>query len=101
MDLTQLKISKEEVIIESSSKKFPTAIESTTTKETEENIVSLEAEIPEALYMGMKEFISSNPEWDQYRLMSSALASFLFQNGSEDRAVTEKYLNDLFALTNS
>ena len=58
--------------------------------------VSLEAEIPEALYVGMKSFITTNPQWDQYRLMSSALANFLFQNGCEDRAVTEKYLNDLF-----
>ncbi|MFL0774277.1 MAG: DUF2811 domain-containing protein, partial [Prochlorococcus sp.] len=34
--------------------------------------------------------------WDQYRVMSSALANFLFQNGCGDRAVTERYLNDLF-----
>ncbi len=59
--------------------------------------VSLETEIPEALYHGMKEFISSNPKWDQYEVMSSALANFLYQNGCSDRAVTEKYLNDLFA----
>ncbi|HGY5535984.1 MAG: DUF2811 domain-containing protein [Prochlorococcus sp.] len=59
--------------------------------------VSLEAEIPEVLYIGMKEFISSNPNWDQYRVMSSALAHFLFQNGCSDRAVTERYLNDLFS----
>ena len=58
--------------------------------------VSLEAEIPEVLYKGMKDFISMNPNWDQYRLMSSALANFLFQNGCEDRAVIERYLNDLF-----
>ena len=54
-------------------------------KETEqvilnEALVSLETEIPEVLYKGMKEFIGNNPNWDQYRLMSSALASFLFQN---------------------
>lgn len=59
--------------------------------------VSLEAEIPEVLYRGMKDFISSNPNWDQYRVMSSALAHFLFQNGCSDRAVTERYLNDLFS----
>ncbi len=59
-------------------------------------IISLETEIPEALYLGMKEFISSNPNWDQYNLISSALANFLFQNGCGDRAVTERYLNDLF-----
>ncbi|WP_320674557.1 DUF2811 domain-containing protein [Prochlorococcus sp. MIT 1341] len=58
--------------------------------------VSLETEIPEVLYLGMKDFISSNPSWDQYRVMSSALANFLFQNGCGDRAVTESYLNDLF-----
>ena len=59
--------------------------------------VSLEAEMPEALYKGMKDFISLNPQWDQYRLISSAVANFLFQNGCNDRAVTEVYLNDLFA----
>lgn len=58
--------------------------------------VSLEAEIPEVLYRGMKDFIGEHPSWDQYRVMSSALAHFLFQNGSDDRAVTERYLDDLF-----
>ena len=62
--------------------------------------ISLEAEVPEALYVGMKDFISSNDKWDQSKLISSAIANFLFQNGSEDRAVTEKYLNDIFNLSN-
>ncbi len=61
--------------------------------------ISLEAEVPEALYVGMKDFISSNDKWDQSKLISSAIANFLFQNGSEDRAVTEKYLNDIFNLS--
>ena len=61
--------------------------------------ISLEAEVPEALYLGMKDFISSNQKWDQSKLISSAIANFLFQNGSEDRAVTEKYLNDIFNLS--
>ena len=60
--------------------------------------ISLEAEVPEALYAGMKDFISGNENWDQSKLISSAIANFLFQNGSEDRAVTEKYLNDIFNL---
>ena len=59
--------------------------------------VSLETEIPEVLYKAMKDFIGANPTWDQYQVMSSALANFLFQNGCGDRAVTERYLNDLFA----
>jgi len=65
----------------------------------EESLVSLEAEIPEVLYNGLKEFISSNPNWDQYEVMSSALANSLYQNGCTDRAVTEKYLNDLFTVS--
>lgn len=65
-------------------------------KEAASGYVSMEAEIPEVLYQGMKDFIGVNPNWDQYRLMSSALAHFLFQNGAEDRAVTERYLDDLF-----
>ena len=60
--------------------------------------ISLEAEVPEALYVGMKDFVSSNEKWDQSKLISSAIANFLFQNGSEDSAVTEKYLNDIFNL---
>ncbi len=65
-------------------------------KTHEKEIISLETEIPEVLYDGMKDFIISNPMWDQYKVMSSALAHFLFQNGCSDRAVTEKYLDDLF-----
>ena len=61
--------------------------------------ISLESEVPEALYVGMKNFISSNDKWDQSKLISSAIANFLFQNGSDDRAVTEKYLNDVFNLS--
>ena len=60
--------------------------------------ISLEAEVPEALYVGMKDFISGNENWDQSKLISSAIANFLFQNGSDDRAVTERYLNDIFNL---
>ena len=78
---------------------FESSVEiSTASSTTSQDVssVSLETEIPEALYRGMKEFIGSNPNWDQYQVMSSALASFLFQNGSGDRSVTERYLNDLF-----
>ena len=61
--------------------------------------ISLEAEVPEALYVGMNDFICGNENWDQSKLVSSAIANFLFQNGSDDRAVTEKYLNDVFNLS--
>ena len=67
------------------------------TPETQAAYVSMEAEIPEVLYRGMKDFIGEHPNWDQYQVMSSALAHFLFQNGCDDRAVTERYLDDLFS----
>nr|MCH9713034.1 DUF2811 domain-containing protein [Cyanobacteriota bacterium] len=41
--------------------------------------ISLEAEVPEVLFDGMRLFIETHPQWDQYRLITSALASFLFQ----------------------
>ena len=69
--------------------------------ESESPYVSLEAEIPEVLYEGMKTFIGSNPSWDQYQLMSSALAQFLFQNGCSEKAVTQRYLDDLFSRSRS
>ena len=58
--------------------------------------ISLEAEVPELLYEGMRQFITSHPQWDQYRLVTSALANFLFQNGCSDQTVTKHYLNSLF-----
>jgi hypothetical protein len=61
-----------------------------------ESRVSLEAEVPEVLFDGMRGFLQSRPEWDQYRVMTSALAGFLFQNGCGDRCVAQHYLNGLF-----
>lgn len=58
--------------------------------------ISLEAEVPEVLFDGMREFIRHHPQWDQYRLISAALANFLFQNGSQESTVTQHYLNGLF-----
>ena len=58
--------------------------------------ISLEAEVPELLYDGMRQYLSNHPEWDQYRLVTSALANFLFQNGCNDQCVTQHYLNGLF-----
>ena len=64
--------------------------------EPEVGAISLEAEVPEVLFEGMREFLNTHPNWDQYSLISSALASFLFQNGCSDQGVTQHYLNGLF-----
>jgi hypothetical protein len=58
--------------------------------------VSLEAEVPEVLFQGMRDFISSHPHWDQYSVITSALAGFLFQNGCQEPVVSQHYLDGLF-----
>ena len=58
--------------------------------------ISLEAEVPEVLFEGMRSFIGSHPDWDQYSVITSALAGFLFQNGCQDALVTQHYLDGLF-----
>ena len=63
--------------------------------------ISLETELSETLYNTMKDFVLSNPTWDQYKLINSALATFLIQNGCTDDSVSEIYINQLFAPSKS
>ena len=63
--------------------------------------VSLETELSEGLYETMKDFVLHNPTWDQYRLINSALATFLVQNGCTDSSVSEIYINQLFTPSKS
>ena len=63
--------------------------------------VSLETELSESLYETMKDFVLRNPTWDQYKLINSALATFLVQNGCTDRSVSEIYVNQLFTPSKS
>ena len=65
------------------------------------NKISLETELSETLYNTMKDFVLSNPTWDQYKLINSALATFLVQNGCNDDSVSEIYLNQLFTPSKS
>ena len=61
-----------------------------------ETSISLEAEVPEVLLDGMRDFLERHPQWDQMQLISSALASFLHQNGCNDNLVSRHYLDSLF-----
>ena len=70
-------------------------------QECPSNTVSLETELSETLYNTMKDFVLSNPTWDQYKLINSALATFLVQNGCTDNSVSEIYLNQLFTPSKS
>lgn len=58
--------------------------------------VSVVNEFPEDLYDAMRHFVCTHPHWDQYRLMQVAVAGFLFQQGSRERAVARHYLDGLF-----
>ena len=58
--------------------------------------MNVETELPETLFNEMRRFVDLNTDSDQHSFISSALTNFLFQNGSEDRAVLESYLNDIF-----
>ena len=63
--------------------------------------VSLETVLSESLYETMQDFVLHNPTWDQYKLINSALATFLVQNGCTDNSVTEIYINQLFTPSRS
>lgn len=58
--------------------------------------ISLEAEVPEPLFQAMREFLRHHPQRDQHSLITSALASFLFQNGCSEEPVSQHYLETLF-----
>jgi len=60
------------------------------------HVVSVVNEFPEDLYDAMRSFVREHPQWDQDRLMRAALAGFLFQHGSANRAVARHYLDGLF-----
>lgn len=55
-------------------------------------LVTMEAEVPEGLHHGLQIFLERRPGWDASSLLTSALASFLFQNGWSDPCVAQLYL---------
>lgn len=59
-------------------------------------LVSLETEMPEVLFDGMCRFLQQHPDWDQYQLITAALAFFLYQNGCDHSCVSQHYLDGLF-----
>ena len=58
--------------------------------------VSIENQMPEDLFEAMREFISSHPQWDQYRLLQAALSGFLLQQGVKERTLTRRYIGSMF-----
>ena len=59
-------------------------------------MLSALAELPAPLSQHLQTFVEQRPDWTQERILSSALALFLLQNGVSDRAVSQVYLQAMF-----
>jgi hypothetical protein len=66
---------------------------------TSEPSVSLNVEIPEALYDSLQDYLESHESWSSHRLFCASLSLFLMQNGTQDRRVNRLYLDALFDYT--
>ena len=53
-------------------------------------------ELPSPITQHLQTFAEQRPDWTQERILSSALSLFLLQNGVNDRAVSEVYLQAMF-----
>lgn len=58
----------------------------------------LESEVADVVFSALQRFLATHPDWNQHRFTTSALATFLFQNGCTDACVQQHYLNALFML---
>jgi hypothetical protein len=58
--------------------------------------ISLNIEIPEALYDSLQKHLDRHSAWDQDRAMTAALSLFLMQNAKDGNAA-KTYLNAFFA----
>ena len=52
--------------------------------------------LPDEIAQHLRSFSMQRPEWTQERIMRSALALFLLQNGVNNREVTQVYLEAMF-----
>jgi hypothetical protein len=89
-------LNTETLTTEAIAKAREDAGETTISTGTMSTVVSLRAEVPQSLHGAMAAFIETHPHWDQYRLFQAALAGFLVQNGSRNRAISRCYLANLF-----
>jgi hypothetical protein len=59
-------------------------------------MVSIEFEIPDALWAEMQLFLESHSDWNQDRLGAAALSLMLLQQGKAPRVISQIYLESLF-----
>ena len=53
-------------------------------------------ELPSPITQHLQTFAEQRPDWTQERILNSALSLFLLQNGVNDRAVSQVYLQAMF-----
>lgn len=58
--------------------------------------ILLTDELPSPITQHFQTFSEQRPDWTQARILSSALSLFLMQNGVNDRAVSQVYLQSMF-----
>lgn len=61
--------------------------------------VSLMVEIPEDLLESLQSFLATHTTWEQDRVLCTAMALFLMQNGIKQQQVSRFYLDNLFGCT--
>ena len=71
---------------------------------SQENCISLEAEINSELHQSLLKYLDNHPYWDVNRVLNASLSLFMLQNWSEDKSLTTKdydvcsrvYLDSIF-----
>ena len=62
------------------------------------NGTSFKCELQENLQNAMKNFVEEHPNWDQYRILQTAIAGFLMQKGFQNRDLTRLYVGNMFSM---
>ena len=63
-----------------------------------EEIISFKCDLHENLQLAMSKFVEDHPNWDQYRILQTAIAGFLMQKGFQNRDLTRLYIGKMFSM---
>ncbi len=71
---------------------------------SQENCISLEAEINSDLHQSLLKYLDNHPYWDVNRVLNASLSLFMLQNWSQDKGLRTKdydtcsrvYLDSIF-----
>ncbi len=63
-----------------------------------DEVISFKFELQENLQKAMNEFVEKRPNWDQYRILQTAISGFLMQKGFQNRDLTRLYIGNMFSM---